>query len=68
MEHRECWVVTGCGREPGGTRNPECSPCIVATELAAKRPRLPYPICLAVGNANGDSLQRVVRQLVEGAM
>ncbi len=68
MENRACWAVTGCGREPGGARVAESGPCVIATEPAAKRPRLPYPVCLAVGSANGDSLQKVVRQLVEGAL
>lgn len=60
--------MTGCGREPGGTHVAESGLCAIATEPAAKRPRLPYPVCLAVGSANGDSLQKVVRQLVESAL
>lgn len=68
VEQRACWVVTGCGREPGGTRVAESGPCVIAKEPAAKRPRLPYPVCLAVESANGDSLRKVVRQLVEEAL
>ena len=68
VEHRACWVVTGCGREPGGTRVAESGPCVIATGPVAKRPRLPYPVCLAVESGNEDSLRKVVRQLVEGAL
>jgi hypothetical protein len=68
VEHQACWVMTGCGREPGGTRVAESGPCVIAKEPTAKRPRLPYPVCLAVESANGDSLRKVVRQLVEGAL
>ena len=68
MEHQACWVVTGCGREPGGVRVGESGPCLVATAPSAKRPRWPYPVCPAIESDNEDSLRKVVRQLVEGVL
>lgn len=68
VERQACWVVTGCGREPGGVRVAESGPCVIATDPVAKRPRLPYPICPAMESGNGDSLRKVVRQLIEGAL
>jgi len=68
VEHRACWVVTGCGREPGGTRVAETGPCVVATDPRARRLRLPYPICPAMECGDGDSLRKVVRQLIEEAL
>jgi hypothetical protein len=68
VEHRACWLVTGCGREPGGARVAESGPCVIATGPAAKRPRLPYPVCLAMESGDGDSVRKVVRQLIEEAL
>ena len=46
----------------------ESGPCLVATAPSAKRPRWPYPVCPAMESDNEDSLRKVVRQLVEGAL
>ena len=68
VEQRACWVVTGCGREPGGSRVAESGPCVVASDPMVTRPRLPYPVCQAMESGNEDSLREAVRQLVEGAV
>jgi len=68
VERRACWEVTGCGKEPGGTRVAESGPCVIATGPVTKRPRLPYPLCPAMESGNGNSLRKMVRQLIEGAL
>ena len=68
VEHRVCWVMTGCGREPGGARVAEAGPCAIATDPVVTRQRLPYPVCPAMEGGNEESLREAVRQLVEGAV
>lgn len=68
VEQQACWVMTGCGREPGGVHAAESGPCLVATAPSVKRPRLPYPVCPAMESGNGDAVRTVVRQLIDGAL
>jgi len=68
VEHRACWVVDGCGREPGGTRVAETGPCVVATDprqgACVCRTRSVRPWSAATETLCG----RLVRQLIEEAL
>jgi hypothetical protein len=68
VEYRACWVMTGCGREPGGAHVSESGPCAIAADPMVTRRRLPYPVCPALESGNEESLREAVRRLVEGAV
>ncbi len=71
MKDKACWVVTGCGREPGGLRVAETGCCPMATELAVVRkpvPDLPYPLCPLMESPSAMQVREMVRRLVEAAV
>ncbi len=68
VEYKACWMVTGCGREPDGTRVAEFGTCPQATDSAITQKPLPYPVCPLMENPSGQQIREAVRRLVEAAI
>lgn len=63
-----CWMVTGCGREPGGARVEEAGSCPAVADPVFTPLRLPVPVCPAIEGGTEQQIREVVRRLVEAAI
>ena len=68
VREHACWVVTGCGREPGGARVEDAGSCPAAGDPAFTRQRLPVPLCPVMEDGTERQIREVVRRLVEAAI
>lgn len=63
-----CWMVTGCGREPGGARVEAAGSCPAVGDPVFKPQRLPVPVCPAMEGGTEQQIREAVRRLVEAAI
>ncbi len=68
VEDKACWMITGCGREPGGMRVAEAGCCPMAAELAVMRRQIPYPVCPLMEASSQQQIREAVHRLVEAAI